>query len=265
MRLAGATLFVHMSDLHFVPLGELANGIDSLANARKVLQRIRGLSVPPAFILISGDLSNDGTAGSYEVLNGFLEEIGETGTPVVLALGNHDDRANFRRVVLGEGERVGNQVERYFSSKTLDGLRVIALDSMIPGDARGRLGEEQLAWLEGELRTPAPRGTLIMVHHCCRLAAPSHHYPMFILQDADALEAIVARHPGEVLGIFAGHSHQNNAAPFGGTTHMTAPAVLCQLDFFASDTYEPIPGSGFNLCQLADGQMVVNPVWVSGC
>ena len=50
LGLADATLFVHMSDLHFVTLGALANGIDSLANARNVLQRIRGLSTPPAFM-----------------------------------------------------------------------------------------------------------------------------------------------------------------------------------------------------------------------
>jgi 3',5'-cyclic AMP phosphodiesterase CpdA len=153
----------------------------------------------------------------------------------------------------------------YHHTREIDGLRVIVLDSLIPGEPQGRVGETQLAWLEAALQTPAPRGSLIVVHHCCRLAAPSQHYPMFILQDADALEAIVARFPGEVLGVFAGHSHQNNAAPFGGTAHMTAPAVLCQLDFFAGEEYEPIPGSGFNLCQLEGGQVVASPVWVSGC
>ena len=259
-RLADTTLFVHMSDLHFVPPGALANGIDSLANARKVLQRMRGLSEPPAFILISGDLSNDGTPDSYEVLNGFLEEIGETGTPVMLALGNHDDRANFRRVVLGE--TTSGEAAPYHHVHQIDGLRVIVLDSLIPGEPQGRLGDDQLAWLANELQTPAPNGTLIVVHHCSRLAAPRHHYPMFILQDADALEAIVARFPGEVRGVFAGHSHQNNAAAFGGTTHLTAPAVLCQLDFFAGDTYEPVPGSGFNLCQIENGHVVVSPTWV---
>ena len=230
LGLADATLFVHMSDLHFVKLGDVANGIDSLANARNVLQRIRGLSVPPAFILISGDLSNDGTPESYEVLNGFLEEIGESGTPVVLALGNHDDRANFRRVVLGEA--AGDLGKPYHSSQAIDGLRVITLDSLIPGEAKGRLGEEQLAWLDHELQTPAPRGTLIVVHHCCRLAAPRHHYPDFILQDADALEAVVTRHAGEVLGVFAGHSHQNNAAPFGGT--LTPPRRRCSASSISS-------------------------------
>lgn len=257
--MADKTLFVHMSDLHLVTPGELANGIDSLANARQVLQRIRALSVPPAFILISGDLSNDGTPESYEVLNGFLEEIDETGTPVVLALGNHDDRANFRRVVLGE--TASDEGAPYHHVREIDGPRVIVLDSLIPGEPQGRLGDEQLAWLEAELQTPAPRGTVIMVHHCCRLAAPSRHSPVFILQDADALEAIVSRHAGEVLGVFAGHSHQNNAARFGGTLHATAPAVLCQLDFFAGDEYEPIAGSGFNLCQIENGQVVVSPVW----
>jgi hypothetical protein len=98
-----------------------------------------------------------------------------------------------------------------------------------------------------------------VLHHCCRLAGPAHHYPDFILRDAAELEALVARHRGQVLGVLAGHSHQANSAPFGGTLYATAPSVLCQLDFFAGEQYVPIPGAGFNLCRIDDGQLVVHP------
>ncbi|MDF3039470.1 MAG: hypothetical protein K0Q71_2176, partial [Thermomicrobiales bacterium] len=64
----------------------------------------------------------------------------------------------------------------------------------------------------------------------------------------------------QIAGVLAGHSHQANAAPFAGTLHATAPAVLVQLDFFAGEEYVPVPGSGFNVCQVDETGLVVSPV-----
>ncbi len=253
-------IFLQVSDIHLVPRGTLIAGVDPMRQMRSVLARIERLEVSPAFIVASGDLTDDGSAESYEVVNEVLDDLGGGVTPVLLALGNHDDRATFRRVVLGE-ERAGDQGP-YHHSRLIDGLRVIVLDSVIPGDVGGALGAAQLAWLEDELSMPAPRGNLIVLHHPCRLAGPAHPYPEFIVRDATALEAIVARHRGRVIGVLAGHSHQANSALFGGTLHATAPAVLCQLDYFAGERYRPVPGGGFNLCQLDDGGLIVHPVLV---
>ena len=252
--------FLHLSDLHLAPPGRLLAGIDPIRQMQGVLARIARLDVSPAFVVVSGDLTDDGSAESYEVVKGVLRELGgeNRDTPVLLALGNHDDRAMFRRVILGEVR--SDDQGPYHHSRLIDGLRVIVLDSSIRGEVGGALGASQLAWLENELRKPAPRGNLIVVHHPCRLASPAHHYPMFILRDAADLEAIVARQRDRVVGVLAGHSHQLNSAPFGGTLHATAPAVYCQLDFFAGEQYTPVPGGGFNLCQLDDGGLIVHPV-----
>jgi 3',5'-cyclic AMP phosphodiesterase CpdA len=250
--------FLQLSDLHLAPSGRLLTGVDPMRQLRSVLARVERLEAAPAFIVVSGDLTDDGSAEGYEVVNDVLTELGEGGTPVLLALGNHDDRATFRYVVLGE-ERVDDPGP-YCYSRLIDGLRVIVLDSTIPGEAGGALGAAQLAWLEVEVQMPAPRGNLIVLHHPCRLAGPVHHYPAFIVREAAALEALVARHHDRVVGVLAGHTHQANSAPFGGTLHATAPAVLCQLDFFAGEEYRPVPGAGFNLCQLDDRGLIVHPV-----
>jgi 3',5'-cyclic-AMP phosphodiesterase len=254
--------FLHLSDLHLAPAGRLLAGIDPIRHMRAVLARIEQLDVSPAFVVVSGDLTEDGSAESYEVVKEVLKELGgkSMDRPVLLALGNHDDRATFRHVILGEVS--SDDQDPYHHSRLIDGLRVIVLDSSIPGEVGGVLGASQLAWLEDEVRKPAPRGNLIVLHHPCRLAGPAHHYPMFILRDAADLEAIVARHRDRVVGVLAGHSHQLNSAPFGGTLHATAPAVYCQLDYFAGERYTPVPGSGFNLCQLDDDGLIVHPVLV---
>jgi 3',5'-cyclic-AMP phosphodiesterase len=250
--------FLQLRDLHLAPPGQLLAGVDPIRQMRNVLTRIDQLDVAPAFIVVSGDLVDDGSAESYAVVNEVLRELGAGARPVLLTLGNHDNRATFRRVVLGE--EPSDPLGPYHYSQLIDGLRVIVLDSTIPGDVGGALGATQLAWLEAQLERPAPRGNLIVLHHPCRLAGPAHHYPAFILRDVVALEAIVARHRDRVVGILAGHTHQANSAPFGGTLHATAPAVLRQLDYFAGEQYTTVPGGGFNLCQLDDNGLIVHPV-----
>jgi 3',5'-cyclic-AMP phosphodiesterase len=256
----GSITFLHLTDLHLAPPGQLVVGIDPIRKMRGVLARIKQLDVSPTFIVVSGDLTENGSAESYDVVKRVLKELeGENrDTPVLLGLGNHDDRTTFRRVVLGE--EIPEDLEPYCYSRMIEGLRVIMLDSLIPGYPSGLLGATQLTWLQDELQAPAPRGNLIVLHHPCRLAGPAHHYPAFILRDVAALEAIVSRHRDRVVGILAGHTHQANSAPFGGTLHATAPAVLRQLDYFVGDQYTTVPGGGFNLCQLDDNGLIVHPV-----
>jgi 3',5'-cyclic-AMP phosphodiesterase len=251
-------VFLHLSDLHLAPPGQRVVGIDPMRQLRSVLARMARLAVAPAFIVISGDLTENGSAASYAVVNEVLSELGEGGIPVLLALGNHDDRVTFRHVVLRE-ER-SDDPGPYCYSRLIDGLRVIVLDSTIPGHPNGSVDAAQQIWLEEELQLPAPRGNLIVLHHPCRLAGPVHHYPAFIVREAAALEALVARHQERIVGVLAGHSHQANSAPFGGTLHATAPAVLRQLDYFAGSAYTTVLGGGFNLCQLDDGILIVHPV-----
>jgi 3',5'-cyclic AMP phosphodiesterase CpdA len=252
------TSFLHLSDLHLARPGEVIAGVDPWRQVRRALARIGQVAIEPAFAVISGDLSDDGSAESYALVKTLADDLSTGGMPVLLALGNHDDRATFRRVVLGEPS---DDAAPYCYSRRIDGLRVIVLDTLIPGEEQGEVGAAQLAWLDDELRTPAPEGTLIVLHHCCRVAGPPRTIARFVLRDAAALEAAVARHAGEIRGVLAGHSHQTNSGQLGGVPYATAPAVLYGLDFFAGPELAPVPTSGFNLCQLQDGQLVVHPVY----
>jgi len=142
-----STTFLHLTDLHLAPPGQRVVGIDPMRQMQDVLARIRQLDVSPTFIVVSGDLTENGSAESYEVVKGALWELGgeNTETPVLLGLGNHDNRTMFRRVVLGE--KTSDGLEPYCYSRLIDGLRVIVLDSLIPGHPSGSLGATQLAWL----------------------------------------------------------------------------------------------------------------------
>ena len=71
-----STTFLHLSDLHLVAPGQLVAGVDPMRQMQGVLTRITQLDVTPAFIVVSGDLSENGSAESYEVVNEVLKELG---------------------------------------------------------------------------------------------------------------------------------------------------------------------------------------------
>ena len=156
--------FVHLTDLHVLPNDEdELYGRRTTDKLRDIMKLIRNMDVSPDFFILSGDLVNDGQKAEYRRLNTVLDELREFGAPLILGLGNHDGRVNFRQIVLGE--ETTDESERYYHSTMLGGLRVIMLDSKLPDAVYGDLDEPQLAWLAEELQEPAPLGNLIAIHH----------------------------------------------------------------------------------------------------
>ena len=100
------------------------------------------------------------TTASARIVEPFAARLGAR---VIWVMGNHDDRAAFRARLLGEPPAATAPVDRV---DELDGLRVITLDTTVPGPPprRGR-ADAQLDWLAEELATPAPLGTILAMHH----------------------------------------------------------------------------------------------------
>jgi 3',5'-cyclic AMP phosphodiesterase CpdA len=252
--------FIQLTDLHFPPRPEdRPYGSDPVGNLRRVLARVQEMAVRPCCILISGDLTDDSLPESYRHLQSALADMRERfGVPVLLGLGNHDRRVPFRQIILGE-TTAQDENERYYYSTRIGDLHILMLDSLIPGALHGELGSAQLAWLAAQLRDPAPGGTLVVLHHPV-LPRGLPRVADNILIDADALRAVLQSH--SILGVLAGHSHVVSAAPFGGTLAITAPAVGSLFDPGKVDGIRMLDGTGFNLCTIRDGTLIVNPVIV---
>ena len=69
--LSAATTFIHISDLHLAPRGHLINGFDPTQQMRLVIDRIRELEVTPDFLVVSGDLTDDGSRESYGIARAY--------------------------------------------------------------------------------------------------------------------------------------------------------------------------------------------------
>lgn len=204
-------VIIHVSDPHFLAGGARLGGrYDVETTFARTLEAIRAVHPHPDAILVTGDLADLGEPDAYRRLRAAVEPVAdELGTVVVWVAGNHDERPALRAELLG-GEPTQEPVTGVWD---LDGLRLIALDTSVPGWHHGDLDEAQLAWLSEVLEEPAPHGTLLAMHHP---PLPSH-LPLFDileLRHQDELAEVIRG--SDVRGILAGHLHYSSHGTFAG-------------------------------------------------
>lgn len=193
---------LHLSDTHLLAGDRSLFGVLETEKKLEILfRRVVESGLDISVVVISGDLVDLGEEEAYEKLAGIVNPWAESlGAEVVWVMGNHDSREAFSSVLMGEAATMQPQDRVY----QWHGLRLIALDTSVPGYHHGQLTDDQLAWLSDELRTPAPRGTLIAMHHP-PLPAPSPLMGIIELDDQDKFWDAISG--SDVRGILSGHLH----------------------------------------------------------
>ncbi|QJD85458.1 metallophosphoesterase family protein [Cohnella herbarum] len=252
-------MFVHLTDTHInVPGKNPLFAIDAGAKLRAMFAEIGNLSQKPAFVIISGDLTQDGDVEDYKYLRQIIaEEQAALDVPVHVALGNHDSRPFFREGYLGDEP----SEESYYYTFMEQGLRVAVLNTQIPGEHAGRLDEEQLAWLAQELTVPAPAGTIVVLHHPV-VPTPSALMDSHLLANPNDLAEAIA--DTDVIGLLSGHIHFNSIGLFHGIPSAAGTGVAFGLDPTSTDSMKFIDNSGYNLVLAKGGQMLVHPMAMPG-
>ncbi len=151
---------------------------------------------PADVVLLTGDLSQDGSARSYAALGPLLRPLG---APCYWMPGNHDAPRVMARALAAAPFRA----DRSFAA---GGWRFLLLDSTVPGETHGRLSSAALGWLSGELAAHAHVPTLIALHHPPVPPGAAWLGPLG-LRRPGALLDLVAAHPHVRLVLF-GHIHQ---------------------------------------------------------
>src|SRR6478735_661310 len=128
---------LHFSDAHLLGGTDPLHGVvDSDARLRELFDEVRASGARPEAVIFTGDLADRGEAEAYAKIRSIVEPACEAmGAKIIWAMGNHDNRANFRTGLLDEPAD-GAPVDRsYF----LNGLRIITLDTSVPGFHHGEL------------------------------------------------------------------------------------------------------------------------------
>lgn len=211
---------VHVSDTHLLGGNRPLGGVyDTAGNLAHTMRAIENLAVRPDAIVFTGDLTDLGEPEAYAALRDAVEPVAQRlGAQLVWVAGNHDERPALHDGLFG---RTPSQ-DPVTAVHDLDGLRLVALDTSVPGWHHGDLDEEQLAWLRDVLAQPAPLGTLLALHHP---PLPSH-LPLFDileLRHQDALADVIRG--SDVRGILAGHLHYSTHGMFAGVEVSVAAAT----------------------------------------
>ncbi len=250
---------IHLSDTHLRAAGSrLFDLLDGAQRLSRTLTAIEETGIHPDAIVITGDLADLGEPEAYRDLRALVEPLAaQLGARLFWVMGNHDDRTAFRTELWDE---VGREqcVDRV---DELDGLRLVTLDSTVPGQHHGELTDAQLSWLAGVLATPAPLGTIIAMHHppvpsVLPLAATVE------LRDQSRFARVIAG--TDVRAIIAGHLHYSTFATFAGV-----PVSVASSTCYAQDLTVPVGGSrpqdggqSFNLVHVYDATVVHSVVMV---
>lgn len=219
-RPAPTHVIAHLSDPHLLgtPQRRLAGRIDTAQQLRRALDRVESSGEAIDALVISGDLADRGEPAAYELLLELVQPVVDRlGCELVLTGGNHDERAPLARVLFGvEGDDPQDRVT------TVRGLRLITLDSAVPGYHHGGFSDDQYAWLASELATPAEHGTILVIHH----APITYRSPVMQLLDFDDVDRLRAALVGtDVRAVLSGHLHVTSFGTLGHVPVIVAGGV----------------------------------------
>ena len=160
-----ALTIAHLSDTHLLADGKLQFGaVQPEAGLLQALDRIGRLRPRPDAIVVTGDLADLGEPAAYARLQELVEPVAaELGATLVWVMGNHDERAAYAAGLFGRTS--SSETRPQDAVYDVQGLRIISLDSTVPGYHHGEIEPSQLAWLADVLATPAERGTILALHH----------------------------------------------------------------------------------------------------
>jgi 3',5'-cyclic AMP phosphodiesterase CpdA len=228
-------LIAQITDTHILAPGEIFKApiaspgvervradIDTGACLARAVAELNALDPRPDVTIVTGDLVDHGAAADYEHLRRLLAPLA---MPVYVIAGNHDARGPLRGAFAADGYLPADGFLQY----TIEDfpLRLVALDTSIPGQHSGTLCEERLGWFDGVLAAAPDRPTLVMMHHP-PFATGITYMDGYGLENIPALAEIVGRHP-QIERIACGHLHRSIDRRFAGTVAGTAPSTAHQV------------------------------------
>jgi Icc protein len=246
-------VIAHLSEPHFLAGGAPLHGAaETVGNLRQALTQLERSDRRIDALVFTGDLTDLGEPDAYERLRDLVEPFAERmGAELIWVMGNHDERPEYSRILM----RTEPTEEPQDRVVDLDGLRLIVLDTSVPGYHHGELSDAQLEWLAGQLRTPASRGTLLALHHP----------PVPVILEAMATLELLDQHRLEevirgtdVRGILGGHLHYATSSMFAGVPVSVASASCYTLSLTARDRLLSglNGGQSFNLVHVYDDRIV---------
>lgn len=249
-------LIAQITDTHIKLPGKLAyRKVDTAAMLKRCVQELLALEPQPDLVLLTGDLVDLGRPVEYEHLKSILAPIRQR---IVAIPGNHDDREAMREAFRDGGYLPASGPFLQFALDDYP-LRLVGLDTLIPGQGGGELCRQRLDWLDRTLAEKPDTATLVLMHHPPFVTGIGH-MDRIGLEGRDGFAAVMERHP-QVELILCGHLHRTIRAQVGGRPALTCPSpahqVALDIDPAAPSCFRMEP-PGFMLHWWNEGKLVTH-------
>ena len=217
-------IIAQLSDFHARPHGRPAYGvIDTNAAIRRAIDAVLAMPLQPDCVLVTGDLTDCGLAEEYAIVRDELERLP---MPVYLVPGNHDRRENFVAALAAQRDYLPSDGPLNYVIEDFP-VRLIGLDTLVPGESGGALSPASEAWLAETLADGGGRPTLVFMHHPpFRVAVDG--MDGILCRVSPGFAGLIAKHP-EIERIVCGHYHRPIQRRFAGTVGYVAPGTAHQV------------------------------------
>lgn len=221
--------FAQLSDVHYYT-GQNNTTYKMIAESPELLDdAIEQINSSPnvSFVMFTGDLIDK---PFEKELSAFLPHTQKLNVPWYFAFGNHDTMVGgyltpkVYMELVNKYNKSYKFEKSYYSFVPQKGYKVIVLDSIIREKltANGRIGDEQLKWLDNELATSKNDTVLIFMH--VPVIEP-YNSPNHRLLDADKMEEILNKYKNPI-GVFQGHYHGAKITQKGNILYVSCPALV---------------------------------------
>lgn len=218
-----SVLLAQLSDTHVTQKGsDHDRTFKGAARLAAAVEHLNTLPNRPDAVFLSGDLVDTGAPEEYAH---FRDAISGLRAPFYLQPGNHDAR-DALRAAFPDHDYLPREGFLDFTV-SFGGLRLVCLDTLIPGEAGGRLCMERLGWLDETLAHHGDEAIIVSMHHPPFLTGLAKMDRMG-LDGIDGLEEVLSRYDN-VERVVAGHVHRHVQTRFAGTLACTCPSTIVQI------------------------------------
>jgi len=228
-------LIAQLTDTHVLdPVDDGQHWVDNNGRLAEAIESLNNESPRPDLVVATGDMANNGGPEEYTELT---RQLSALELPLACVPGNHDDSGSLRSTVgpsTPPGVEVADASGHY--SWWLDlppaalgkrpGLRIIGLDTHLPGKDGGCFDDERAGWLANAISGAEANGfaSLIAMHHPPFLSGIEWmDAPGFV--GAERFIKLVSSARG-VDRVICGHLHRPTQAAINGVTFSVGPSTI---------------------------------------
>jgi 3',5'-cyclic AMP phosphodiesterase CpdA len=217
MREPQAVHFAHVSDLHLFggPDAEPSAREKAHAIAAAIARDLARISEILDFIVVSGDLTEDGHAKSFAQ---FWDLFAPIDRPIYTIPGNHDGPSAYYMEA-----SAGRLSRSDISARIVDlgAARLLGIDTCVEGETSGALNEGDLEVVAKALDSAGASQLIIVMHHPPFAPGLREFDEIARLEGADGLARLLVR-SGAAPIVLCGHVHRAYQARWHGASCFVA-------------------------------------------